>query len=51
VGKGPVFGRALWDGFFRAICRVARPGKPSRLALGLAPCISSRKIPVAHGAT
>jgi hypothetical protein len=35
----------------RAIHSVAKPGKPSRLALGFTPCGSTRKSSAAHGAS
>jgi hypothetical protein len=35
----------------RAIHCVAKPGKPSRLALGFAPCGSTRKSSAARGAS
>jgi hypothetical protein len=51
VGKAPVFGRTRRGAVLRAIRHVAKPGKPCRLALGFAPCGSSRKSHAAHGAS
>ena len=45
VGQAPVWARTLRGGGWRARCGVARPGKASSLALGLAPGIASRQPP------